>query len=311
MTKDHADSFEGRMVLDRDGNKIGKVREVYLDDQSDRPKWGVVKTGRIAKRRFFPLTDVDSSGEDLKLSIAKDRIDAAPEVAEGEHLSPELESRLHHHYDGDGGNGPRGRGRSNTDHDSDHERSGGVGQGTMAAARASQRDEFGGFNLGAALLGWLVAGGIAAILTAIISGAGAAIGLTKVSGSTAQSNAGTISIVGAIVLVLVLAIAYYVGGYNAGRLSRFDGGRQGLGVWIVGLVITLLLGAAGAIFGSQYNVLQKLDVQPRVPVDEGSFATGGLIALAAVIVITILAAILGGKAGERYHKKVDRAAYGG
>ncbi len=309
MTRDHADSFEGRMVLDRDGNKIGKVREVYLDDQSDRPKWGVVKAGRIAKRRFFPLTDVDSSGEDLKLSITKDRIDAAPEVAEGEHLSPELESRLHRHYDGGGGDGPRRGSQSDTDRDDN--RSGGVGQGTMAAARASQRDQFGGFNLGAALLGWLVAGGIAAILTAIISGAGAAIGLTKVSDSTAQSNAGTISIIGAVVLLLVLAIAYYVGGYNAGRLSRFDGGRQGLGVWLVGLVITLVLGAAGALFGSQYNVLQKLDVQPRVPVHEGSFATGGLIALAAVIVITILAAILGGKAGERYHKKVDRAAYGG
>jgi len=313
MANDRADSFEGRMVLDRDGNKIGKVREVYLDDQTDRPKWGVVKTGRIAKRRFFPLSDVDSDGGDLRLAISKDRIDDAPDVAEGEHLSPELESRLSRHYDGGGSDRPR-RGRDSVpDGDSRDNRQGAggtVGKGTMAAARASQRDEFGGFNLGAALLGWLVAGGIAAILTAIISGAGAAIGLTKVSGSTAQANAGTVSIVGAIVLVLVLAIAYYVGGYNAGRLSRFDGGRQGLGVWLVGLVITLLLGAMGAIFGSQYNVLQKIDVQPRVPVDEGSFATGGLIALVVVIVITIVAAIVGGKAGERYHKKVDRAAYG-
>ena len=132
--------------------------------------------------------------------------------------------------------------------------------------------------------------------------------MTKVSGSTSESNAGTISLVGAVVLLLVLAIAYFMGGYNAGRLSRFDGGRQGFGVWLVGLVITLLLGAAGAIFGSQYNVLKKLDVQPRVPVHEGTFATGGLIALAAVIVITLLAAVLGGKTGERYHKKGDRAA---
>ena len=50
---------------------------------------------------------------------------------------------------------------------------------------------------------------------------------------------------------------------------------------------------------------------PRIPIDEGSLATGGLIALAAIIVLTLLAAIAGGKAGERYHKKVDRAAYGG
>jgi hypothetical protein len=112
------------------------------------------------------------------------------------------------------------------------------------------------------------------------------------------------------VLVLVLMIAYFVGGYNAGRLSRFDGGRQGFGVWIVGLVITLLIGAAGAIFGSEYNVLAQLQIQPRVPVSEGALATGGLIALAAIVLGTLLAAILGGKAGERYHKKVDRSAYG-
>jgi len=104
-------------------------------------------------------------------------------------------------------------------------------------------------------------------------------------------------------------VAYFVGGYNAGRLSRFDGGRQGVGVWVVGLVITLLIGAAGAIFGTEYNVLAQLQIQPRVPVSEGSLATGGLIALAAIIAGTLLAAILGGKAGERYHKKVDRSAY--
>ena len=90
-------------------------------------------------------------------------------------------------------------------------------------------------------------------------------------------------------------VAYFAGGYNAGRLSRFDGGRQGLGVWVVGLVITLLIGAAGAIFGTEYNVLAQLQIQPRVPVSEGSLATGGLIALAAIIVGTLLAAILGGQ----------------
>jgi len=152
--------------------------------------------------------------------------------------------------------------------------------------------------------------GIAIILTAVLSAAGGAVGLTEVSESEARQNAETVSIVGGAVLLVVLGLAYFVGGYNAGRLSRFDGGRQGLGVWIVGLLVTFILGAAGATFGSEYNVLQKLDL-PRIPIDEGSLATGGLIALAAIIVLTLLAAIAGGKAGERYHKKVDRAAYGG
>jgi hypothetical protein len=185
-----------------------------------------------------------------------------------------------------------------------------VGRDTMIEARSRQRERFGGFNWGAALLGFLVAAGIAALLTGFLSAAGAATGLTKVSDSQAEQSAGTIGIVGGVLLLVVVLLAYYAGGYNAGRLSRFDGGRQGLGVWLVGLVVTVVLGAAGAILGSKYNVLEKLNL-PRIPIDEGTLATGGAIALVAILLGTLLAAIVGGKAGERYHKKVDRAAYGG
>jgi hypothetical protein len=166
------------------------------------------------------------------------------------------------------------------------------------------RDEFGGTNLGAAFFGWLVAVGMAAILTAILAAAGAAIGLTN--GAPAKGDAGTISIVGGALLIAILALAYYCGGYVAGRMSRFDGGRQGFATWLIGLLVTVAIGAAGAIFGSQYNVLQKLNL-PRIPIDEGSLATGGGIALAAMVLATLVAAILGGKVGQRYHRRVDRA----
>jgi hypothetical protein len=172
--------------------------------------------------------------------------------------------------------------------------------------RTRQREEFGGFNWGAAFFGWLVAVGITALLTALLSAAGAAIGLTQLSDSEARSSADTISIVGGILLILVLAIGYYAGGYVAGRMSRFDGGRQGLGVWLIGLAATLILAAIGAIAGSEYNLLGQLNL-PRIPIDEGSLATGAAIALAIVLVATALAAIAGGKVGERYHRKVDRA----
>ena len=172
--------------------------------------------------------------------------------------------------------------------------------------RTRQRDEYGGFNIGAAFFGWLVAIGMAALLTAILSAAGAAIGLTSLTGSEAQSGADTISIVGGILLLLVLMLAYFCGGYVAGRMSRFDGARQGLGVWLLGLLITILLAVLGAIAGSEYNVLAQLNL-PRIPIDEGSLATGGVIALLAILVGTLIAALLGGKTGERYHHKVDRA----
>jgi hypothetical protein len=175
-------------------------------------------------------------------------------------------------------------------------------------ARARQREEFGGINWGSAFFGWLVAVGMAAILLGLLSAAGAAFGLGDVSEADAESNAETIGIVGAILLILVLGAAYYCGGYVSGRMSRFDGGRQGLAVWALGLAVTIVLAVAGALFGAEYNVLEQLNL-PRIPVEEGSLTAGAAIALVLVVLITLLAAMGGGKAGERFHRKVDRVGY--
>ena len=175
-----------------------------------------------------------------------------------------------------------------------------------ADRRERQRDEFGGVNWGSSFFGWLVATGMGTILVALLTAAGAAIGLTSASASDVKHSAGTISIVGGGLLIVVVLLAYYCGGYVAGRMSRFDGGRQGFGVWLIGLIITLVLAIAGAVFGSKYNVLTQLHL-PRIPIDEGSLATGGAIALAIIVLGTLLAAISGGKFGWRYHTKVDRA----
>src|SRR3954452_7182634 len=114
-----------------------------------------------------------------------------------------------------------------------------------------------------------------------------------------------VGIVGGILLLVVLMLAYYCGGYVAGRMARFNGPRQGIAVWLIGLLVTLTLAVAGVVFGSKYNVLSGLQL-PRIPVGEGSLTTGGLIALAAVGFGTLLAAIAGGKAGTHFHRKVDR-----
>ena len=174
---------------------------------------------------------------------------------------------------------------------------------------ARQREEYGGLNWGSAFFGWLVAIGVASLLTAILSAAGTAVGLTSTSpsqaGDQASSNAGTVGIVGGIVLLVILGLAYYAGGYVAGRMSRFDGPRQGLGVWLIGLIVTVVLAVAGVLLGAKYNVLSQLNL-PRIPVDEGSLTTGGLIALLAIVAVTLLAAMAGGKQGTHYHRKIDR-----
>ena len=179
----------------------------------------------------------------------------------------------------------------------------------MHAVRARQREQFGGINWGAAFFGWLVAVGLGALLVGLLAAAGATVGLTELSESEAVGNAREIGVGGAIGLLAALAIAYFAGGYVAGRMSRFDGARQGFGAWLLGLVVTLALAVAGAILGSEYNVVERLDL-PAVPVGDSELATGGALALAIVVVGTLVAAVAGGKAGERYHRKVDRAGFG-
>ena len=169
-----------------------------------------------------------------------------------------------------------------------------------------QREEFGGLRWGSAFFGWLVAVGIAALLIALLSAAGAAVGLTEASTQDGARNAATLGIVGGVLLLIVLLVAYYAGGYVAGRMARFAGPRQGLGVWLIGLLVTVVLAVAGALLGAEYNVLSQLNL-PRIPIDEGSLTTGGLVALAAMVLGTLVAAVAGGKAGTHFHRKIDRA----
>jgi hypothetical protein len=179
---------------------------------------------------------------------------------------------------------------------------------TAREARDLQREQFGGFSWGSIFFGWLVAIGLAALLTAILTGAGTAIGITELSADEATDNAETVGLGGAILLLAVLLGAYYAGGYVAGRLARFDGARQGLGVWVIGFVLTLAFAAFAAIAGSEWNVFEQLNL-PRIPVDEGSLTTGGAITLAAIAIGTLLTAVAGGKFGERFHRRVDRVAF--
>jgi hypothetical protein len=181
---------------------------------------------------------------------------------------------------------------------------------TRTQVVAAQRARYGGISWGSAFFGWLSANGVAVLLVAILSAAGVAFGLTQGLDTAGQagSNAGAIGIGGGIALLVLLFLAYLAGGYVAGRMARFDGARQGVAVWVIGLVVVLVLALAGLVFGAQYNVLSRLNL-PRIPIDEGTATTAGIIALVAVLLVTLLAAVLGGLLGARYHRKVDRVGY--
>jgi polyferredoxin len=180
---------------------------------------------------------------------------------------------------------------------------------------AKEKEQFGGMKFGAAFFGWLTATGAAVLLTALVAGAGAAVGLGGTSepaqaGEAAAQNAETVGIIGAIALAVVVFIAYYCGGYVAGRMARFDGIKQGLAVWLWALIIAVVLAIVGAVAGSQLNVLANLNSFPRIPINEGDLALGSIITALVIALVSLGGAILGGMAGMRFHRKVDKAGLG-
>jgi len=184
-----------------------------------------------------------------------------------------------------------------------------AGESTSAypADRESARERYGGVTFASAFFGWLVAVALTVLLAGVLGAAAAATGASlSITPSEAQDEAGTIGLVSAAALLAVLLMSYFAGGYVAGRMARFDGGRQGLGVWVLGLLVTVVVAVLGAVFGQQYNVFDRVDLA-SLPVPTDSLSAGGVLALLVVLVGTLLAAMLGGKAGQRYHTKIDRA----
>jgi amino acid transporter len=170
------------------------------------------------------------------------------------------------------------------------------------------RDRFGGINWGAGFFGWLVAIGMTIILSGIVGAILTAVGSQiDITLRDAKSAAGSIGIGAGITLLVVLMLAYFTGGYVAGRMSRFDGARQGVATWVIGLLVTLLVAALGAIAGDKYDIFDRISL-PRLPLNLSELGTGGAITAVAVLLGTLLAAVIGGKVGHRYHDKVDRAA---
>jgi hypothetical protein len=178
-----------------------------------------------------------------------------------------------------------------------------------AAAQDVRRERFGGLNPGAAFFGWLVAMAVSLLLTGIVGAVAAGAGTNAQVQQTAdQTAAGTIGLVAAVVLLVVLMIGYYAGGYVAGRMSRFSGSKQGLGVWITGFVVTVAMVVLGAVFGQQYDIQSRVNL-PRLPVTADALTTGGIVAALVVLVGTLLAAMAGGSVGTHYHRRVDRVGW--
>jgi hypothetical protein len=175
-----------------------------------------------------------------------------------------------------------------------------------------EKDAFGGMKFGSCFFGWLTASGTAVLLAALVTGVGAALGLTRDVDVTNPTPAQTesISFVGGLVLLAIIFVAYLAGGYVAGRMARFNGLKQGLGVWLWAVIMAILVAVAGWLAGARFDIFAQVNSFPRLPVNEGTLTTEGIIVAIGVVAASLVGALLGGLAGMRYHRRVDRAGLG-
>ncbi len=100
MDSNQIEQVIGQSVYGRDGDKLGKVGQVYLDDETGKPEWATVQTGLFGtKESFVPLAQADLTGDGLTVPYTKDQVKDAPTVdVEQGHLSQDEEAQLYRHY---------------------------------------------------------------------------------------------------------------------------------------------------------------------------------------------------------------------
>jgi PRC-barrel domain len=107
MTEHQQDSewsvaeWHGKMLVDRNGEKIGKLQDVYVDVETDEPQFGTVKEGFIGRHlTFVPVGGIKVGPDGLQVAVSKDQVQDAPNIEQhGDGLSQADESALYHHYE--------------------------------------------------------------------------------------------------------------------------------------------------------------------------------------------------------------------
>ena len=91
----------GKVIVDRDGERIGKLQDVYVDVETDEPQFGTVKEGVFPRHlTFVPLGGARVTPEFLRVETTKEQVRSAPDIGlQGEELSQADESTLYHHFE--------------------------------------------------------------------------------------------------------------------------------------------------------------------------------------------------------------------
>lgn len=174
------------------------------------------------------------------------------------------------------------------------------------------RDVYGGVDWLASFIGCVVALVCMSVLLLLISGLVLGpLGFTlDLSGGQLDSAV----ITGLVIVGLVLFLSYFFGGYVAGRLVRFDGGRNGAATVGWGILLAVIFAVfgfllAGLLPGSVFELLRGL--QSGIQSIFGNLITLGLIGAGIIVgalLLVLLGGLLGGSLGNRYHTRIDRTS---
>ena len=174
--------------------------------------------------------------------------------------------------------------------------------------RHALRARHGGFDWLGSFLGFTVAMFFLVVLLGVVGAIAGTVGF-QLQAAAPGTGGGPISEpvqrIGVGVLFaswLAALIAYFVGGYAAGRVARYGGVRNGAGIVLWTVLVALVLGILGAIFGSRFNVTDQL----HLGVSPSSLTLPGVVSLIVTLVIMLGASALGGWRGSHYHRRVDR-----
>ena len=92
--------WRGRDIVDSDGEKVGKLEELFRDEDTEQPEWAVVSTGMFGtKLSFVPIQGAEPTGEDVRVPFSKEQIKDAPKIDDSDgQLSQDEEAQLYEHY---------------------------------------------------------------------------------------------------------------------------------------------------------------------------------------------------------------------
>lgn len=168
-------------------------------------------------------------------------------------------------------------------------------------------ERYGKPDLVASAVGMFAGLGMLIFLGALIAAGAAGIDF-QLNMLNEQGTLDEASVIGLVVAALIVFASFVVGGFAAGRMSRYNGGLNGMGAGLWLILLVAIFAALGAWVGPEYNAFNRVDLPNWfAQIDVDDLTAAAAIASAVLVVATLAGGYVGGRLGETYHTRVDAA----